>query len=52
MLKEGRLYQSGTPEDIFTAELIMEVFGIKADVAIHPVTKKTAITYLPASLNR
>ena len=51
VLKKGRLFKAGTPEEILTPEIISEVYGIKADVIIHPVTKKVSITYLPKSLN-
>ncbi|MET3506391.1 heme ABC transporter ATP-binding protein [Halalkalibacter oceani] len=51
VLKDGRLQKAGTPEDILTPATIQEVYGIKADVMIHPVTKKISITYLPESLH-
>ena len=51
VLKKGRLFKAGTPEEILTPEMIYEVYGIKADVIIHPVTNKVSITYLPESLN-
>ena len=51
VLKNGEIYQSGPPEKVLTPQLIYEVYGIKADVAIHPKTKKATITYLPAGLN-
>jgi iron complex transport system ATP-binding protein len=51
VLKEGRLIKSGTPEEVLTPKLISEVYGIKTDVIIHPVTKKVSITFLPKSLN-
>lgn len=51
VLKAGRLIKAGSPEELFTPELISEVYGIKADVIIHPITKKVSITYLPKSLN-
>jgi iron complex transport system ATP-binding protein len=50
VLKEGNLMKAGTPEEILTPEMIFEIYGIKADVIIHPVTKKVSITYLPKSL--
>ncbi|WP_251554287.1 ABC transporter ATP-binding protein [Neobacillus muris] len=50
VLKEGRLWASGTPEEILTPSLMTEVYGIHADVIIHPVTNKVSITYLPKSL--
>ncbi|WP_110926696.1 heme ABC transporter ATP-binding protein [Bacillus massiliglaciei] len=51
VLKEGRLYQAGTPEEVLTPELISAVYGIRADVIVHPITNKVSITYLPNSLN-
>lgn len=51
VLKEGNVYKAGTPEEILTEETIFNVYGIKADVTIHPKTKKVSITYLPKSLN-
>jgi iron complex transport system ATP-binding protein len=51
VLKEGRLVKSGTPEEVLTPKLISEVYGIKTDVIIHPVTNKVSITFLPKSLN-
>lgn len=50
VLKEGCLMKAGTPEEILTPEIIFEVYGIKVDVVIHPITKKVSITYLPKSL--
>ncbi|MGI6685785.1 MAG: ABC transporter ATP-binding protein [Bacillota bacterium] len=51
VLKEGRIYISGTPEEVLTPEIIFEVYGINADVSIHPITQKVTITFLPQSLN-
>ena len=50
ILKQGKLYASGTPEELLTSKTIREVYGINADVIIHPVTQKVNITYLPKSL--
>ncbi|ASF40656.1 heme ABC transporter ATP-binding protein [Halobacillus halophilus] len=50
VMKDGSIYQSGTPEEILTTDIIQEVFNIKTDVRIHPVTKKVMITYLPESI--
>ncbi len=51
VLNNGEIYESGPPEKVFTPQLIYEVYGVKADVAIHPVTKKASITYLPGGLD-
>ena len=50
VLKEGRIYRSGTPEAVLTPETIRDVYGVRADVEIHPVTRKASITYLPENL--
>lgn len=51
VMKDGHVSRCGTPEEILTPEVIYEVYGIKADVRIHPVTRKPSITFLPESLN-
>lgn len=50
VLKEGHLFKSGTPEEILTPSVIHDVFGVQADVMLHPITNKISITYLPKSL--
>lgn len=50
VMKDGQIYTSGTPEEVLTPELLRDVFGIRADVIVHPLTQKVSITYLPASL--
>lgn len=52
IMKEGRIYTSGTPEEVLTPQLLSEVFGIRAHIIIHPLTQKVNITYLPASIER
>ena len=52
VLKEGRLYKAGTPEEMITPEVIYEVYGIQVDVMVHPKTNKVSITYLPKSLDK
>lgn len=51
VIHKGRLYKAGKPEDTLTEETLLEVFGIHADVAIHSITNKVSITYLPKLLN-
>ncbi|MEG0035246.1 MAG: ABC transporter ATP-binding protein [Oscillospiraceae bacterium] len=50
ILKDGRLVASGKPEELFTRDLIKEVYNIDADIMINPITGKANITYLPQSL--
>lgn len=50
VVKDGRILKAGTPEEVLSPESIYEIYGVRSDVTIHPVTKKVAITYLPNSL--
>ena len=44
-LREGRVVASGPPEEILHPSLIRDVFGVEAEVAIHPVTGKKQVYY-------
>lgn len=45
VLSHGRLVAAGTPEKILTAELLREVFGVRADVVRHPHTGDPQLLY-------
>ncbi|GGK27954.1 ABC transporter ATP-binding protein [Streptomyces camponoticapitis] len=45
VLSHGRLVASGTPEEALTAELLREVFGVRADVVRHPRTGDPQLLY-------
>lgn len=47
VIDKGKVYKAGKPEDIFTKEMLLNIFGVHADVATHPITNKPSITYLP-----
>ncbi len=47
VLSEGRVVASGAPDEVVTADLIYEVYGVRADVATDPRTGRTHITYFP-----
>lgn len=47
VMSYGKIIQSGTPAQVLTPKLLEEVFGILADVNIHPITKRPYIVYLP-----
>lgn len=49
-LKEGRLFKAGTPEEILTPAVIQDVYGVRTDIIVHPITNKLSITYLPKSI--
>lgn len=50
VLKEGKIVTFGTPEEVLTAEMIDDVYGVKAHVTTNHITHKKNICYLPASL--
>lgn len=50
VLSEGRVVASGAPDEVVTADLIYEVYGVRADVATHQRTGRTHITYFPTSV--
>lgn len=45
VLSQGRLVASGTPGEVLTAELLREVFGVRADVVRHPRTGDPQLLY-------
>lgn len=47
VLQNGEIMAYGTPQDILTPALLKEVFGVHAEVSMHPVTKKPHIFYIP-----
>ncbi|MFI1866777.1 ABC transporter ATP-binding protein [Streptomyces jumonjinensis] len=48
VLKAGRVAASGTPKEVLTPELLAEIYGVDAEIAVHPATGAPVITYLPA----
>jgi iron complex transport system ATP-binding protein len=51
MMKEGRIVLSGTPEEVLTPEVIFSIYGVRCDTAVHPVTGKVIITYIPERIH-
>lgn len=47
VLKEGRVYASGTPVEVLKPEVLWEVYHVHADVFLHPRTGKLHIAFLP-----
>lgn len=48
IMAEGEIVAAGTPEDVFQPALLRKVFGVEAEVQIHPRTDKLHIVFLPA----
>lgn len=49
VLKAGQIVASGAPQTILTSDLILQVYGVRAEVKLHPVIDKLNITFLPGS---
>ena len=47
LMKKGKIVYTGTPEEVFTTEIIRELFGIDTQINVNPVTKKPNIIFLP-----
>jgi len=48
VLKEGRVVAHGSPTSVLTAELIEEVFGVKATIMLHPETGRPCVLPAPS----
>ncbi len=48
LMAEGEIVAAGTPEEVLQPTLLREVFGVEAEVQIHPRTGKLHIVFLPA----
>lgn len=49
VIDHGRIIASGRPEDVFTYDLLRDVFGVHTHIARHPATDKIHITYLAST---
>lgn len=45
VLADGRLAAAGDPRDVLTPELLREVYGVDADVLVHPRTGRPVIAF-------
>ncbi len=48
VLKRGAVVASGAPEEVLTPERIRDVYGVRAEVEVHPATGRLHIVFLPA----
>ncbi|MDR0722583.1 MAG: ABC transporter ATP-binding protein [Treponema sp.] len=49
VLQAGKVVMQGTPETVLTPETIRAIYGVRCDTAVHPLTRKVSITYIPAA---
>ncbi|MFF4187741.1 ABC transporter ATP-binding protein [Streptomyces sp. NPDC001691] len=47
VLAGGRIVASGPPAEVLTASLLREVYGVNAEVSVHPATGAPTVVYLP-----
>ncbi|MFI6642753.1 ABC transporter ATP-binding protein [Streptomyces sp. NPDC050504] len=47
VLRDGAVTASGPPADVLTEELLAEVYGVAAEVAVHARTGAPRVTFLP-----
>lgn len=47
LIDAGRLVAQGPPAEVLTAEIIREVYHVRAEVALHPLTRKPHIDFIP-----
>lgn len=45
MLEHGRAIATGTPEQVFTPQLLHQVFGVRADTLTNPLTGRLQLVY-------
>lgn len=45
MLEYGRVIATGTPEQVFTPQLLHQVFGVRADILTNPLTGRLQLVY-------
>jgi iron complex transport system ATP-binding protein len=50
VMQAGRVVASGSPESVLTERMLLDVFGVTAEIARHSLTGKPSITYLPLGL--
>ncbi|MBC9718258.1 ABC transporter ATP-binding protein [Streptomyces sp. TRM66268-LWL] len=47
VLQRGAVVAAGPPAQVLTPGLLAEVYGVRADVGVHPATGAPTVTYLP-----
>ncbi|MFE7131185.1 ABC transporter ATP-binding protein [Streptomyces sp. NPDC057638] len=47
VLAGGEVVASGAPGEVLTPSLLAEVYGVAAEVSVHPATGAPTVTYLP-----
>ena len=48
LMKAGKIVAVGTPEEMFTPELILKLFGVHTQVTVNAVTGRPNIVFIPS----
>lgn len=49
VLDDGRVVASGSPEDVLTPQVVLDVFGVAAHCGVHPLTGRRLIAFSPSA---
>ncbi|MEU6084650.1 ABC transporter ATP-binding protein [Streptomyces sp. NPDC047108] len=49
VLRDGAVTASGPPAEVLTPDLLRRVYGVEAEVVVHPRTGAPQVTYLPGN---
>jgi iron complex transport system ATP-binding protein len=49
VIKKGREFARGTPQEVLTSAVLQEVFGVGSIITSHAVTKRPHVVFLPAA---
>ncbi len=47
-MKAGKIVAFGTPEEMFTPDMIRHLFGVNTQVTVNSFTKKPNIIFIPS----
>ena len=47
LMKKGRIYDVGTPEEMFVPSKIKDLFGVDTQISINSVTGKPNVIFMP-----
>ncbi|MGL5084629.1 MAG: ABC transporter ATP-binding protein [Clostridium sp.] len=46
VMKDGKVYDIGTVEEVITSKMLKKVFGVNAHVGINPINKKIQVSFM------
>ena len=52
VLRDGRIIASGPPSEVITEDMILDVYGVRSTVGVHPGTGQLNIVYYPGFIEK